>query len=226
MTVTSITLDPARLSTLGPLAGCSAKVLAGLSGIRATAGHELVAEGTTSDYAYVIVSGTASVTRRGHDVATLGSGDVFGESAVVGSPRTATVTAVTDMELAQLDPATLSEATGTELVAWHLLRAMIQRAGGTAPLPAPDETDFGGEALNVPERVVVAPTAGVFHPKAPEVVTTEGEIVNAGQVLGTVHTLDRDEPVKSPFAGLLMGMLALDGERVRPGQAIAWLRTF
>jgi biotin carboxyl carrier protein len=57
-------------------------------------------------------------------------------------------------------------------------------------------------------------------------VTTEGEIVSVGQILGTVHSLDKEEPVESPFTGLLMGMLALDGERVRPGQAIAWLRTF
>jgi biotin carboxyl carrier protein len=30
--------------------------------------------------------------------------------------------------------------------------------------------------------------------------------------------------VRSPFAGTLMGMLAVPGERVHTGQRIAWLR--
>ena len=82
-----------------------------------------------------------------------------------------------------------------------------------------------GEELLVPERVIVAPALGVFQPLAPEVVTSEGEIVDAGQAIGTVTVGGEDLPVESPFTGFLMGMLAVPGERVREGQPIAWLRT-
>lgn len=82
-----------------------------------------------------------------------------------------------------------------------------------------------GEELLVPERVVVAPALGVFQPLAPEVVTAEGEIVEEGQAIGTVTVGGEPMPVRSPFRGFLMGMLAVAGERVREGQPIAWLRT-
>lgn len=82
-----------------------------------------------------------------------------------------------------------------------------------------------GEALSdIPERVVVAPELGVFEPLPPQTVTTEGEIVTAGQVIGTLTSGDRRTDVRSPFTGFLMGLLAHAGERVRPGQPVAWLR--
>jgi biotin carboxyl carrier protein len=82
-----------------------------------------------------------------------------------------------------------------------------------------------GEALSVLERVVVAPSVGVFRPQAPETLTTEGEIVQAGQILGVIEASGDDIAVASPFTGWLMGMLAVQGERVREGQPICWLRT-
>jgi len=81
-----------------------------------------------------------------------------------------------------------------------------------------------GESLTVPERLVVAPAAGTFTPRRPETVTAEGEIVRAGQVVGTVEGPGLSTPVRSPFTGFLMGMLANDGERVREGEPVAWLR--
>lgn len=82
-----------------------------------------------------------------------------------------------------------------------------------------------GEELLVPERVIVAPALGVFQPLPAEVVTSEGEIVDAGQAIGTVTVGGEAVPVESAFTGFLMGMLAVPGERVREGQPIAWLRT-
>lgn len=81
-----------------------------------------------------------------------------------------------------------------------------------------------GEALDVPERLVVAPSTGIFRPRAPATVTTEGELVTVGQVLGVLEAPACRTPVESPFDGFLMGMLALPGERVRAGQPVAWLR--
>ena len=81
-----------------------------------------------------------------------------------------------------------------------------------------------GEDLAVLERVVVAPSMGVFTPAAPKVVTTEGELVEAGQEIGTIDSSGTPIPVLSPFTGFLMGMLAHAGERLRQGEPVAWLR--
>lgn len=80
------------------------------------------------------------------------------------------------------------------------------------------------EDLHVPERLIAAPAAGVFRSHPPEVVTSEGEIVRAGQVLGTIEVTGADVPVTSPHTGFLMGLLAHPGERVRTSQPVAWLR--
>ena len=88
---------------------------------------------------------------------------------------------------------------------------------------APVESE-AGEVLGVLERVVVAPTRGVFTPLAPACVTTEGELVEAGQVIGTIESSGSNIQVLSPFTGFLMGMLAHEGERLREGEPVAWLR--
>jgi [acyl-carrier-protein] S-malonyltransferase len=75
-----------------------------------------------------------------------------------------------------------------------------------------------GEHLFATERMVVSPAAGVFTP-APDVEA--GLDLAPGTVLGKVG----DHEVRSPFAGTLVGMLAVDGERVTTSQPIAWLRS-
>ena len=79
-----------------------------------------------------------------------------------------------------------------------------------------------GEQLGVPERVILAPAVGVFHPVDVE-NAVEGEVVE-GQVVGVVEVGDRRLPVRSAFTGRLVGMMAHPGERVREGQPVAWLR--
>lgn len=81
-----------------------------------------------------------------------------------------------------------------------------------------------GELLVVPERVVPAPIAGVFTPAPPHEYTTEGEIITAGQSIGVISRGRELFEVVSPFTGFFMGHLACDGERVRPGQPLLWLR--
>ena len=80
------------------------------------------------------------------------------------------------------------------------------------------------EELRVPERLIVAPASGVFRPLPPETVTTEGEIVAEGQAVGVVSVSGDDVAVRSAFKGWMMGLLAVEGERVREGQPVAWLR--
>ena len=80
-----------------------------------------------------------------------------------------------------------------------------------------------GETLAVPERVIVAPAPGTFRPVEPSEVAVELP-VEAEQVIGFVEGKGHSTPVRSPFGGKLMGLLAHAGERVREGQPVAWLR--
>ena len=73
-----------------------------------------------------------------------------------------------------------------------------------------------GEHLFATERLVVSPAAGVFTPFEG---VDAGTAVDPGAVLGRVG----DHEVRSPFAGTVMGMLAVEGERVTTSQPIAWL---
>ena len=81
-----------------------------------------------------------------------------------------------------------------------------------------------GEVLAVPERVIVAPAQGTFRPVEPDGFTPAVPVVEE-QVIGFVEGKGHSTPVRSPFGGLLMGLMAHAGERVREGQPVAWLRS-
>jgi biotin carboxyl carrier protein len=80
-----------------------------------------------------------------------------------------------------------------------------------------------GEQLGVPERVILAPAVGVFHPVDDDGAEA-GIVVEKGQVVGMVEVGGRKLPVRSAFTGRLVAMMAQAGERVREGQPVAWLR--
>ncbi|HEY5247586.1 MAG TPA: cyclic nucleotide-binding domain-containing protein [Dermatophilaceae bacterium] len=64
------------------------------------AGRTVVEEGHPGNECYVIISGSATVSREGTVIAEIGPGDHFGELAVLdGGPRTASVLATTDLDL-------------------------------------------------------------------------------------------------------------------------------
>jgi biotin carboxyl carrier protein len=80
-----------------------------------------------------------------------------------------------------------------------------------------------GEGLMVPERVIVAPSVGVFRPLFHHDVVN-GQAVDAGDAVGVIEGPGVSTPVRSPFRGVLAGLLAHDGERMRQGEPVAWLR--
>ena len=81
------------------------KNIAGLmTPIQVKKGRVLTEEGAPGREFMIIIEGIATVRRKGKVLAQLGPGDFFGELAVVaGMPRTATVTADTDMILETLN---------------------------------------------------------------------------------------------------------------------------
>jgi [acyl-carrier-protein] S-malonyltransferase len=86
-------------------------------------------------------------------------------------------------------------------------------------------TSHHGERFYSSERLVVAPASGIFT-MANSKVTTSGAIadriiINVGDAIGRIGEND----VRSPFAGVLQDMIAVEGERVIMGQPIAWLRS-
>jgi CRP/FNR family cyclic AMP-dependent transcriptional regulator len=63
-------------------------------------GHVLTREGRPGREFFVMVEGTAQVTRKDKKIADLGSGDWFGEIALLtDAPRTATVTATSPVDV-------------------------------------------------------------------------------------------------------------------------------
>ena len=95
------------------------------------AGAVVTAEGGPGDGFFVIERGEAEVTIEGNPRATMSAGDYFGEIALLlGSNRTATVTATTDLRCWALTPwdfRTLVE--GDPSIAWKVMQSMAGRLG-------------------------------------------------------------------------------------------------
>lgn len=76
------------------------KVRALAEDVTAAAGAVLIEQGDVGQEAFVLCSGQASVFVNGSRVATIGPGSAVGEMALLDKrPRSATVRAVTDLEL-------------------------------------------------------------------------------------------------------------------------------
>jgi CRP-like cAMP-binding protein len=99
------------------------------------AGKVLTRQGDVAFELFVLVSGTASVTRDGQVIATVGPGGFVGELAVIArTPRTATVTAETDIDLLVLTPTGLSQLLDDiPGLAKHLLYEVASRLAANTP---------------------------------------------------------------------------------------------
>ena len=95
----------------------------------------LVREGQTDRDLFVILRGTANVIRNGKRVRELVPGEFFGELALLhGAPRSATVTARTDMRLMVLGWREMSIVLEHEpTIAKQLLAAMAERVRANEP---------------------------------------------------------------------------------------------
>jgi CRP-like cAMP-binding protein len=110
--------------------GDVASLAANLAERRVAAGDTIVGEGTGGVAFFFILEGETSVTVGGEEVATLAAGEYVGELALLDpeGPRSATVTAKTDVVLAamsawQFRPFVLAHPE----VAWILLQRLARR---------------------------------------------------------------------------------------------------
>ena len=126
-----------RLSQVQLFSACSKrdlKRIAALSNeIEVSEGTVLIRQGDPGRECFVIESGRAKATIRGKKSQMMGPGEVFGELALLqAAPRSATVTAETDMRLVVLGSrefSTLLEDVPS--VARNVLAAMAERLRGT-----------------------------------------------------------------------------------------------
>jgi pyruvate,water dikinase len=95
-------------------------------------GETVIVEGSGGAAFFLIDSGQATVSSKGVHLATLGPGDYFGELALIdGGPRSATVTAATDLVCYGItfwEFRPLVEKNG--VIAWKLLQALAKRLRG------------------------------------------------------------------------------------------------
>ena len=112
---------------------CSRKELARLARtcdeVEVGAGRELTKEGDYGREFFLIRSGQATVRRRGRKIATLKSGQYFGELSLLSRlPRNSTVTADTDMDILVMGQREFSAALDdVPSIAHKMLEAMARR---------------------------------------------------------------------------------------------------
>jgi len=98
-------------------------------------GETVIMEGSGAAAFFLIDSGQAEVSIKGVHLTTLGPGDCFGEVALIdGGPRSATVTAATDLVCYGLtfwEFRPLVERNGA--LAWKLLQALAKRLRAADP---------------------------------------------------------------------------------------------
>jgi|GEM_PF-1469261 len=81
-----------------------------------------------------------------------------------------------------------------------------------------------GETLHLQERLVVSPCQGRFQTKSHHSARS-GQYVVEGEEIGTVFSSDSEHvPVRTAFAGWVMGYLVPDGCPVRESEPLLWLR--
>lgn len=140
------TLAPriAVLEGLGLLRGAARAVLERMAEAATEqdvpASTPVIREGDASDALYVVLDGTVQVTVRAEaaPIRTQGPGTWFGEIGLLGRiPRTATVTASSDVRLLRIDGEAFLDALTTTPASGVLLETAGSRLARTHPVPQP-----------------------------------------------------------------------------------------
>lgn len=189
-------------------------------------GEQIITEGERGDSAYLIVSGEAAIVTAdliGEQVVlrTFSAGAVFGEVALVeDAPRTATVRAMTDLEVYALDRATFRSledsnpafsASVRKNVDLLSIDRFLKKASPFARVPADVIHKVAGQL--VPLRVVPG-----------QDVVTQGEEGDKFYVIrsGTFAVIEGDRTVATLASGDVFGEIALltGGPRIATVRAL------
>jgi CRP-like cAMP-binding protein len=124
--------DRDRLQGVSWFAACTQEQLADIARLAerldVQAGEVILREGRRGRELFIILEGRATVTRAGRVVNILGAGDHFGElAAIEDQPRTATVTATTDLKVLIIGPRELDALMEIHGFRNSLLRGMSRR---------------------------------------------------------------------------------------------------
>jgi CRP/FNR family transcriptional regulator, cyclic AMP receptor protein len=135
----------AKLELLGNVrlfSPCSKRELARIASlvdeVEAPKGKVLVRQGDTGQECFVVAEGKAKATIRGKGTAVLGPGSFFGEMSLLDhGPRSATVTAETDMRLLVLGSRQFSALINeVPPVAVRIMRGLAERLRSAEPRQA------------------------------------------------------------------------------------------
>ena len=189
-------------------------------------GEQIITEGERGDSAYLIVSGEAAIVTAdliGEQVVlrTFGAGAVFGEVALVeDAPRSATVRAMTDLEVYTLDRATFRSledanpafsASVRKNVDLLSIDRFLKKASPFARVPADVIHKVAGQL--VPMRVVPG-----------QAVVTQGEEGDKFYIVrsGTFEVVEGDRKVATLASGDVFGEIALltGGPRIATVRAL------
>ncbi len=130
-----------HLAAVPIFAGCSRRELQEIARVAdeltVPEGTVLARQGAVGSELFVIVEGTAKVTRDNEPVATVGPGGFVGELAVLARvPRNATVTAESKMDVLVLTPIGLSQLLDDiPGLARHLLQEVVDRLASVTTDP-------------------------------------------------------------------------------------------
>ena len=93
------------------------------------AGEVVTSQGEPADGFFVVESGEADVSVHGQRVSSCMAGDYFGEiGLLMGSDRTATITATSDLHCYGLTPADFRVIVeGNPTIAWKVMQSMAER---------------------------------------------------------------------------------------------------
>jgi len=119
-------------------AGCSKKELEHVAmvadEIDFTSGKRLIREGELGREFFILVGGTAEISRKGKAIDTAGPGDFFGEMALLADqPRNATVTTTSPVDALVVTARSFRDLIGDNpLIALKVMRAVAERLPPTA----------------------------------------------------------------------------------------------
>ncbi|MEX0900621.1 MAG: protein kinase [Gammaproteobacteria bacterium] len=110
------------------------ELLRGGDWVQASTGELIVNEGEVDDCFYVFITGEAGVWRSGTRIASLTPGDCFGEMALIGQPRTASIGALAPSNLLKVRATRLDQmSTATQLKFTKVfLQTLVERLAKSA----------------------------------------------------------------------------------------------